>query len=302
MAQAFPVKPVRIVVPYPAGGPTDIISRLLAKPLAERWAQPVLIDNRGGAGGIIGTQAVAKSPPDGYTLLWGTGGTHAINPALYRKLPYHPQRDFAPITLVALGTNVLVVHPSVPAASVGALIKLARSQPGKLNFASSGNGATSHLAGELLRILAKVDTVHVPFKGAAPAIVALAGGEVDFAILDLPALLPHIRAGRLRALGVANRKRFAGLADVPTLIESGLPEFEASSWHGLWAPAGTPAGVVEALNVALSAVIKTPHIGEQMVAMGQEIVGNAVEDFERFLRAETSKWARVVAQAGARVD
>jgi tripartite-type tricarboxylate transporter receptor subunit TctC len=301
-AQQYPSKPIRIIVPYPAGGPTDIVARLLAQRLSERWSVPVLIDNRGGAAGIIGTELGAKAAPDGHTLLWGTSGTHAINPSLYRDLPYDALRDFAPITLVALGTNALVVHPSIPAHSPAQLIALARAKPNQLNFGSSGSGATSHLAGEMLKTLGKVQIVHVPFKGAAPAIVALVAGQVDLAVLDLPPLLPQIRAGKLRALGVAARNRFPGLPQVPTLIEAGLPGFDASSWHGLWAPAATPKAIVDKLNAEVAAIVRTASVVEQLTAQGSAPVGNSPEQFARFIRDEMEKWGAVVRQSGAKVD
>ena len=232
-AQQYPVKPIRCVVPYPPGGPTDIIGRAIAQKLTESLGQPVFIDNRGGAAGTIGSEQVARSPADGYTLLWGTPGTHGIAPSIYPKLGYDPVKDFAPVTLIALGTNLMAVHPSVPARSVQEFVALAKSRPGKLNFGSAGNGATSHMAGEMLKVMAGIDMLHVPFKGAAPAIVALMGGEVDMAILDAPALLPQIRAGKLRVLAVASERRSRVLPQVPTLAESGLPGYHASSWHAL---------------------------------------------------------------------
>lgn len=301
-AQQYPSKPVRIIVPYPAGGPTDIVARLLAQKLSERWSVPVLIDNRGGAAGIIGTELAAKAAPDGYTLAWGTPGTHAINPSLYRDLPYDATKDFSPITLVALGTNVLVVHPSIPAATTDQLLALARAKPNQLNFASSGSGATSHLAGEMLKTLGRVQIVHVPFKGAAPAIVALVAGQVDLAVLDLPPLLPQIRAGKLRALGVVAPNRFAGLPQVPTLIEAGLPGFDASSWHGLWAPAATPKVIVDKVNADVAAIVKNATVVDQLSAQGIATVGNSPEQFARFIRDEMAKWGALARQSGAKAD
>jgi tripartite-type tricarboxylate transporter receptor subunit TctC len=302
VAQNYPSRAVRIVVPYPAGGPTDILARAVAPHLTTALGQTFVVDNRAGAGGIIGTEAVAKSQPDGYTLAWGTPGTHAINPAIYPKLPYDPMKDFAFITLVAQGTNVLVIHPSVPAKNVKELVALAKIRDGKLNFSSAGNGATSHLAGEMFRTLSGIRMTHIPFKGAAPAIVALVGGEVDLAILDMPALLPHIQSGKLRALGVASAKRSSVLPDLPTLQEAGVKDFDASSWHGLYAPAGTPKEIVARLNTEMARIVKLPEVQSRMSALGAEPVGNTPEQFEAFSRSEVARWGRVVKASGARVE
>lgn len=273
-AQPYPVKPLRCVVPYPPGGPTDIIGRAIGQKLSERLGQPVIIDNRAGAAGTIGSEHVARSTADGYTLLWGTPGTHGIAPSLHPKLPYDPLRDFAPITLIALGTNLLVVHPSVPARNVQEFVTLARSRPGKLNFGSSGAGATSHMAGEMLKAMAGIDMLHVPFKGAAPAIVALISGEVDMAILDTPPLLPQIRSGKLRVLAVASERRSQVMPQVPTLAESGMPGYHASSWHGLFAPVGTPREIVTRLHAEITHIVKLPDITDRLNAQGVEPVAN----------------------------
>ena len=302
LAQTYPTKSIRCVVPYPPGGPTDIIGRAIAQKLAESLGQPVIIDNRGGAAGTIGSEQVARSPADGYTLLWGTPGTHGIAPSIYPKLGYDPVKDFAPITLIALGTNLMVVHPSVPARSVQEFVALAKSRPGKLNFGSSGNGATSHMAGEMLKVMAGIDMVHVPFKGAAPAIVALMGGEVDMAILDTPPLLPQIRAGKLRVLAVASERRSRVLPQVPTLAESGLPGYHASSWHGLFAPAGTPREIVARLHTEVAQIVRLPDITERLSAQGVEPVANTPEQFAEFIKAEITRWSRVVKASRAKID
>jgi tripartite-type tricarboxylate transporter receptor subunit TctC len=300
--QAYPVKPLRCVVPYPAGGPTDIIGRAIGQKLAENLGQPVIIDNRGGAAGTIGSEHVARAPADGYTLLWGTPGTHGIAPSLYPRLPYDPVKDFAHITLIALGTNLVVVHPSVPARTMKEFIALARSRPGKLNFGSAGNGATSHMAGEMLKVMSGIDMLHVPFKGAAPAIVALMGGEVDMAILDTPPLLPQIRAGKLRVLAVASERRSRVLPQVPTMAESGMPGYHASSWHGLFAPAGTPQSIVTRLHGEVAAIVKLPDITERLTAQGVEPVANTPEQFVEFIKSEITRWARIAKAARVSVN
>ena len=301
-AQSYPAKPIRCVVPYPPGGPTDIIGRAIAQKLAESLGQPVIIDNRGGAAGTIGSEQVARAPADGYTLLWGTPGTHGIAPSIYPRLGYDPLKDFAHITLIALGTNLLVVHPSVPAHSVKEFVALAKSRPGKLNFGSAGSGATSHMAGEMLKVMAGIDMLHVPFKGAAPAIVALMGGEIDMAILDTPPLLPQIRAGKLRVLAVASERRSRVLPQVPTIAESGMPGYHASSWHGLFAPAGTPREIVARLHTEVAQIVRLPDITERLFAQGVEPVANTPDQFTEFIKSEITRWARVVKASRAKID
>ncbi|MEI8035310.1 MAG: tripartite tricarboxylate transporter substrate binding protein [Betaproteobacteria bacterium] len=301
-AQPYPHRALRVVVPYPPGGPTDIIGRAIAQKLSGQFAQSVIVDNRPGAAGTIGAEQVARAPGDGYTLLWGTPGTHAIAPSLYPKLPYDPVKDFSPVTLVALGTNVLVIHPSVPASSVKEFIALARSRPGKLSFSSAGSGATSHMAGEMLKVMSGIDMLHVPFKGASPAIIALLSGQVDAAILDIPALLPHIRSGKLRALAVASEHRSTVLAQLPTLRESGLPQYSASSWHGLFAPANIAPEIVSTLFQSTKKILMLPDINEKLTTQGVEPVGNTPAEFTLFLREETLRWAQVAKLSHARVD
>ena len=300
--QPYPTKPIRCVVPYPPGGPTDIIGRAITHKLAESLGQPVIIDNRGGAAGTIGAEQVARAPADGYTLLWATPGTHGIAPSIYPKLPYDPIKDFAPVTLVALGTNLVVIHPSVPARTVKEFIAIAKSRPGKLNFGSAGSGATSHMAAEMFKVMAGIDMLHVPFKGAAPAIVALMGGEVDMAILDTPPLLPHVRSGKLRALAVASQRRSRVLPQLPTMEESGLPGYNASSWHGLFAPAGTPRDIVARLHSEIVQIVKVPDITERLSAQGVEPVASTPEQFADFIKAEITRWARVVKASRAKMD
>ena len=254
----YPTKPIRIVVPFPAGGTTDILARAVAQRLTETLGQPVVVDNRPGAGGNIGAELVAKAAPDGYTLLMGTVGTHAINASLYAKMPYDHVRDFAPVILVAGVPNVLVINPALPVNSVQELIAYGKANPGKLNFASSGNGTSIHLSAELFKTMTGVQMAHVPYKGSAPALVDLMGGQVQLMFDNLPSALPQIKAGKLKALAVTSAQRSSALPDVPTVIESGLPGFEASSWFGLLAPAGTPKDIIAKLNGEVAKWLATP--------------------------------------------
>jgi len=302
LAQAWPAKPIRIVVPFPAGGATDIMARAAAQKMTEAWGQSVVVDNRPGAAGNIGAELVARSPNDGYTMLMGTVGTHAINASLYAKMPYDHVKDFAPVVLVAAVPNVLVVHPSVPANSVAELVAYGKANPGKLNFASSGSGTSIHLSGELFKVSTGLTMQHVPYKGSAPALTDLVGGQVQLMFDNLPPSLPHIRAGRLRALAVTTAARAPALPEVPTVAESGLTGFEASSWFGLLAPAGTPADIVAKVNGELARWIASPEAKEKMSAIGANAAGGTPEDFARHIAAETAKWAKVVKESGAKVD
>lgn len=306
-AQPYPSKPVRIVVPFPAGGTTDIVARLVGTELQKLWGQPVVIENRGGAGGNIGTDVVAKSPADGYTLLMGTVGTHAINLPLYTqgggKLPYDPIKDFAPITLVAAVPNVMVVPASLPVNSVKEFIELARSKPGQLNMASSGNGTSIHLSGELFKSLTKTFMVHLPYRGSAPAIQDLIAGNTQVMFDNLPSALPHIRSGRLKALAVTSRQRAPALPNVPTIEEAaGLKGFDATSWFGLLAPAGTPREIVAKVHQDVVKVLGAPAMRERFIGQGAQPVGNTPEQFAAFIRSEIDKWTQVVKFSGAKID
>ena len=304
-AQGYPNKPVRIVVPFPAGGTTDILARAMSQKLSEALGQSFVVDNRPGAGGNIGSDHVAKSAPDGYTLLMGTVGTHAINPGLYPKMPYDHVKDFVPIVLVAGVPNVLVVNPGVPAKTVQELLALIRGKPGSINFASSGSGTSIHLSGELFKSLTGAQMTHVPYKGSAPAVTDLIGGQVQIMFDNLPSALPHIKAGKLRALAVTSSKRAPVLPDLPTIAESGVPAlapFEASSWFGLLAPAGTPRDVITRVNAEVSKALQAPDMKEKLLAQGAEAVGNSPEFFAEHIRNETAKWARVVKESGAKVE
>ena len=301
-AADYPTKPIRIVVPFPPGGTTDILARAVAQKLSETWNQQVIVDNRPGAGGNIGADIVAKAAPDGYTLVMGTVGTHAINPNLYARMPYDHVKDFAPVILVAGVPNVLVVNPSLPVHSVKELIDYAKANPGKLNFASSGNGTSIHLSGELFKTMAGVQMTHVPYKGSAPALADLMGGQVQLMFDNLPSSLGLIKGGKLRAVAVTSSARAAALPDVPTIAESGLPGFEASSWFGVLAPAGTPHDIVAKLNAAIAAWLATPDAKEKLLAQGAIAAGGTPEDFAKHIDRETSKWAKVVKASGAHID
>jgi len=301
-AQDYPNKPVRMVVPFPPGGTTDILARAVGQKLSESWGQQVVIDNRGGAGGNIGTDIVAKSPADGYTLLMGTVGTHAINASLYGKLPFDPIKDFAPVTLVASVPNVLVVNSTVDSKSVKELIALAKSKPGQLAFASSGNGTSIHLAGELFKSMTGTAMLHIPYKGSAPAIAELLGGQTNMMFDNLPSAMPHIKSGRLRALAVTSIRRSPALPDIPTIAETGISGYEASSWFGVLAPAGTPKDVVAKIQADIAKALNAPEIKERLSGQGAEPVGNTPEQFAEHIKAESAKWAKVVRDSGAKVD
>jgi tripartite-type tricarboxylate transporter receptor subunit TctC len=299
-AQAFPSKPITLIVPFPAGGTTDILARIVGEAMGKDLGQAVVIDNRGGAGGNIGTQQAARAAPDGHTLLMGTVGTHAINASLYKKLPFDPVKDFAPLSRVAMVPNLLVAHPSRPYKTVQELI--AHAKANKVNYASSGNGTSIHLSGELFKSLAKVDMVHVPYKGSAPAVNDLLGGQVDIMFDNMPSALPHVKAGKLRALAVTTSKRSAELPDVPTIAEAGVPGYEATSWFGLFAPAGTPAPVLDKLSASLAKVLKDPEVTRKIAEQGGEPHAEKPQEFAAFIQKETAKWAQVVKASGASLD
>jgi tripartite-type tricarboxylate transporter receptor subunit TctC len=303
IAQSYPTRPIRLVVPYPPGGPLDIMARAIGQKLTEAWHQPVVVDNRAGAGGNIGADLVAKSPADGYTLLMGAVATHAINPSLYSKIPYDPVKDFAPVALVAQVPNILVVNPAVPAKTVRELIELARAKPGYLNFASGSTGSTGHLAGELFNTMAGVKMVHIPYKGAAPATADLLAGQVQLMFDNLASALPNVKAGKLRALAVTTLARSPAMPDLPTIAESGLPGFDLTTWFGLMVPAGTPPEIVAKLNAEVVRALNANDMRERLEKMGAEPpANNTPEHFAAFIRAEAAKYARVVKDSGAKVD
>ena len=306
-SQAWPTKPVRIVVPFPAAGTTDIVARSLGAELQKMWGQSVVIDNRPGAGGNIGADAVAKSAPDGYTLLMGTVGTHAINQALFaqngQKMPFDPVKDFVPVTLCASVPNVMVINPKLPVNSVAEFIQYSKANPGKINMASSGNGTSIHLTGELFKTVTGTYMVHLPYRGSAPALTDLIAGNVNVMFDNLPSALPHIKSGRIKALAVTSAKPSSALPGVPTVQEAAqLKDFDASSWFGLFAPAGTPRAIVDKIQSDVAKALSVPEVRERFVSQGAEPGGNTPDQFAAFIKVETEKWARVVKVSNAKVD
>ena len=296
-AQTYPTRTVRIIVPYAAGGNTDITARAVGGKLADMLGQQVIVDNRPGGATNIGSELAAKAPPDGHTLFMG-GASNAINMSLFAKPPYDTARDFAPVVLCVKGANVLSVHPSLPAKTLKELIALAKARPGQLNFASSGIGGSNHMAGELLNVMAKINLVHVPYKGNAPALTDAVGGHIEMIISGVPALLPHIQSGRLRAIAIGSLKRFSAIPKVPTFDESGLPGYESTNWFGLMAPIKTPKDVVARLNTEVGKILATSEIKTRFINDGLEPMGGSQEDFARFIRDETTKYAKVIKAAG----
>ncbi|MGH8618238.1 MAG: Bug family tripartite tricarboxylate transporter substrate binding protein [Burkholderiales bacterium] len=301
-AQAYPSKAVRMIVPSTPGGGPDIMARAVGQKLTEAWGQAVVIENRGGAGGIIGSEAAAKAPPDGYTLVMANAGSHAVNASLYAKLPYDPVKDFAPVTLVSSAPNILIVHPSLPAKTVRELVALAKQKPDTLTFGSGSNGSTAHLTGELFKLAAGVRLVHVPFKGAPAAVIGVISGEVALAFPNIPPALPQVKAGKLRALGVTTLKRAAAAPEIPTLDEAGLPGFEAVAWFGVLAPAGTPRDIVLKVSQEIARIVRTPEMQDRLRLEGAEAVGSTPEQFAETIRRDIAKWAVVVKASGARAD
>jgi len=301
-AQAYPNRPVRILVPFPAGAGVDIVARMLGLPLTDLWGQATVVDNRPGAGGTIACELAAKAAPDGYTLLLGNISTFAMAPSLYKKVNYDPVQSFAPITLVNTSANVLVAHPSVPAATTQALIALAKAKPGQINYASAGSGTSPHLAAELFKSMAGVDLVHVPYKGSPQALTDLLGGQTQIMFASLVSALPHIRQARLRALGVTSLKRAAALPDLPAISEAGLRGYDVSVWMGIVAPAGTPPAIIAQLNRQIGALLQSPDIRERLAVQGLEAASNSPAEFRSYIASEVRKWAVVIKQAGVVAD
>ncbi|HZQ75509.1 MAG TPA: tripartite tricarboxylate transporter substrate binding protein [Burkholderiales bacterium] len=300
-AQAYPSKPVHIVVPFPPGGGTDVVARAVAPKMSDVLGQPVIVDNRAGAGGNIGTEYVARSAPDGYTLVVSSASS-AINTTLVKNLSWDLSRDFAPVALLVLNQHVLAAHPSVPAANVKELIALAKAKPGQVTYASYGNGSSAQLSMELFKLMAGVDLLHVPYKGAAPAVNDLVGGQVNVMFVDVAAVLPHLRSGRLKALAIGSARRFEGLPEVPTVAESGLPGFEAGGFLGLEAPAATPPAAIAALNAAANQALEQPQVRERLLALASPPVGGTPAQFGERIRAEIDKWAKVIRAANITSD
>lgn len=301
-AQQWPAKPVKLVVPFTAGGSTDTVARIISEKLTPRIGQPVLVENKAGAGGAIGSDFVAKSAPDGYTYLVGTSSTMAIAPWVYTKLPYNPTRDFAPVTLLGTADIIVVVHSSVPIRNTRQLLDYAKANPGKLTFASGGNGSISHLLGEYFKSMAKVDMLHVPYKGDAQMVTDMLGGQVNLAFGTAVAWLPHIKSGKVSAVAVTNPKRSTTLTDLPTLSESGVPGYEAVQWFGIAAPTGTPPEVVSRMHTEIKAILEMPDVRKRFTDLGFDVVGNTPAEFTQFLRDENAKWKKVAEIAGTKLD
>ena len=300
-APAYPAKPVRIIVPYPAGGTTDIIARLAAAQLSERLRQPFVVENRAGASGAIGSVAVAQAAADGYTLVMGTASSHGINSALQKNLPYDAVKDFAPVTVVASTPNIIVVHPSVPARTLGELLALAKARPGQINFGSTSPGGSPHMSAELLKMMAGVDMTHVPYKGASPMLTDLVGGQIQAGFDNLPSTIAFVRSGKLRALAVTTAQRWPGAADIPTVAES-VPGYEVSGWFGLLAPAGTPRAVLDTLQTAVAQAVRDPEVTRQLRSLGAEPVASRPEAFAQQIRADVDKWRGVVKATGVTLE
>jgi tripartite-type tricarboxylate transporter receptor subunit TctC len=301
-AQQYPAKPIRIIVPFPAGGIADLFGRVIGQKFNEAWGQSAVVDNRPGAGGNIGADLVAKSPPDGYTLVTGSIGTHAVNVSLFSKLPYDPVRDFAPVSLIMEAEGLLVVHPSLPVKSVRELVALAKARPGQLSYASAGHGTASHLSGELFKSMAKVDMVHVPYKGNVPAITDLLTGQTSLLFATMPTVLPQVQAGRLKALAVTSSSRSPAAPELPTIAEAALPGYSVTNWIGIFAPAGTPRDIVQKLNGEIIRTMQAPDIQKRLVNEGAKFTAATPDQFGVFVKAEMAKWAKVVKEAGIRVD
>jgi len=301
-AQGYPAKPVKLVVPFPPGGSLDIAGRLIAQKLTEAWGQSVVVENKPGAGGNIGADLVAKAPADGYTILLGALSTHAVNPSLYSSMPYDAVRDFAPITLIAVTPNVLVVNANSPVRNVSEFIAYTKANPGKLSFGSGSNGSAGHLAGELYKVETGTDAVHIPYKGGAPATQALLAGDTQFMFDNLANAMAQVKAGKLRALAVTTAKRSILAPDLPTMAEAGVPGFDISTWYGLFAPAGTPSAIVAKWNTEVTRILNTPDVRARFVADGAEPAPDTPEQFSRFIAAELAKYARIVKASGAKVD
>jgi len=302
LAQDYPVKPIRFIAPNRPGGPTDILARIIAQKLSDSLGQPVVVENRAGAAGNIGTEIAAKSPPDGYTLLSGNIATFGANVSLYKRLGFDPVKDFAPVVLVATQPNILVVHPSLPVTSVKELIALAREHPGQLNYAGSGIGAVAHLAAELFKNMTGTRIVHIPYKSAAPALTDLIAGQTQLMFATSLSVQPHLQAKRLRPLAVTTPQRARAFPELPTVAEAGLPGFEATTWHGVLVPAGTPAAIVGRLNAEINRLLQLPDVRERLGTLGAEIVGGTPREFAEHIEREIPRWAKVIKAAGIQLE
>jgi tripartite-type tricarboxylate transporter receptor subunit TctC len=300
-AQPYPTKPIRLVVPFAPGGGTDVLARFVSAKLSENLGVSVVIENRGGAGGTLGTELAARSAPDGYTFLF-TSASHSLNPSLYSKLGYDPHRDFAPVTLVARVPHLLVVHPSLPVKSVKELIALARARPGEIHYGSGGTGSSIHLAAALFAALAKIDMTHVPYKGGGPAMIGVMSGEAQVIFPTMQSALPHVRSGRLRALAVSTAQRSPALPQLPSVAESGLPGYDATGWYGMLAPAGTPQAAIERMHTEVLKILTTPELKNQLASEGAVAVGNTPAEFDKFIREEIAKWSKLIRELKIRIE
>jgi tripartite-type tricarboxylate transporter receptor subunit TctC len=299
---AYPSRPLRMVLPFPPSGPTDIVARLVGQKLSEALGESVVIDNRAGGAGVIGATVAAKSPPDGHTMILGGITTFGIAPSVHKNLPFHPIRDFAPVTMATRQAIMLMINPSLPVKSVKDFVAFARTRPGKLDFGSSGPGGSGHMAGELFRMVAGVDIVHIPYKGAPPALADLMGGQIPSMFGTMLAAVPHVRSGRVRALAVTGAQRATALPEVPTFAQAGLPQYDASSWNGFLVPAGTPPLIIERLNAELVRILRSPEVQDRLVADGATAAPGTPEAFGAFIKAEIAKWAKVVESAAIRIE
>jgi len=297
-ADSYPSKPLRMIITFPAGGPSDVVVRLVTQRMTEEWGHPVIIDNRGGAGGIVGTEVVAHAPPDGYTFLVGTAGGMTINPALHAKLSYDPFRDFAPVGMLVMNPQILIAHPSVPAKTVRELVQYAKERPGQLNFGSAGSGTATHLGLELLKLSTGMQAVHVPYKGGAPALTDLVGGQIQLLWLSIPSVLPHVKSGRLRALAVSTLKRSASALEVPTVAESGYPGFEYANWNALFVPAATPQARIAKINARVVKALNEPEIAQKLVAQGADPAPGTPAELGRYMHTDHERWKKVISSAG----
>lgn len=301
-AQGYPSKPIRIIVTFPPGGPSDFVARALAQKLTETWGQQVVVDNRSGAGGVVGVEAAARSSPDGYTLLQGQSGGMSINPALHAKLSYDPFRDFMPVSMLVINAQLLVAHPSLPVRSVKDLVALARHRPGQISYASAGYGSAQHLGMEMLKVMTGIDLLHVPYKGTGPALIDLFSGQVSLQFTSMPAVLPHVKAGKLRGIAVGSSKRSAAAPDIPTVSESGVSGFEYVAWYGLFAPAGTPQVLVNQINVHVVNALGNVELAQRLASQGAEPSPSTPEGLAKYLREDHERWKKVIRSANIRIE
>lgn len=301
-ATPYPTKPIRIIVAYTPAGATDILARVVGQKLSESWGQPVIVDNRAGAAGNIGTEVAAKANPDGYTLIMGTAGTHGINVSLYRHLNWHPVKDFSPVSLVAMVPNIMVINNALPFKSVRDLIAYAKANPGKLSYGSPGNGSTAHLSMELFKSMTGTNLVHIPYKGSAGVLADVMGGQIAVTIDNMPPYLPQVKAGKIRALAVSPAKRSSAAPDIPTIAEAGVPGYDSGAWFGLLAPAGTPKDIVSKLSVETARILKLPDVNKRISELGAEPVGSTPEEFAALIKSEIAKWAKVIKDANVELQ